>query len=117
MLRLPGEDAIVSWPNAKETIIDARDAFMARTIFAAATGIGFRVYHQRIQTLQGHGYLTCLCPPCYSFLAGSKRMGSFRILLLACDVKGKMFVKQMVPEGCATQLDVLLEDRCLFKKP
>lgn len=38
MLRLPGEDAIISWPNAKETIIDARDAYMARTIFAAATG-------------------------------------------------------------------------------
>lgn len=38
MLRLPGEDAIISWPNAKETIIDARDAYMARTIYAAATG-------------------------------------------------------------------------------
>lgn len=38
MLRLPGEDAIISWPNAKETIIDSRDAYMARTIFAAAIG-------------------------------------------------------------------------------
>ena len=38
MLRLSGEDAIISWPNAKETIIDARDQYMARTIHAAATG-------------------------------------------------------------------------------
>ena len=38
MLRLPGEDAIISWPNAKSTVIDQRDAYMARTIWAAATG-------------------------------------------------------------------------------
>lgn len=38
MLKLEGEDAIVSWPNAKETIIDQRDAYMARTLYAAATG-------------------------------------------------------------------------------
>lgn len=38
MLRLPGEDAIVSWPNAKETIIAQRDQYMARTLYAAATG-------------------------------------------------------------------------------
>lgn len=38
MLRLPGEDAIISWPNAKTTVIDQRDAYMARTIWAAATG-------------------------------------------------------------------------------
>ena len=38
MLKIPGEDAIINWPNAKETIIDRRDAFMARTLWAAATG-------------------------------------------------------------------------------
>ena len=37
-LKIPGEDAIINWPNAKETIIDQRDAFMARTLWAAATG-------------------------------------------------------------------------------
>ena len=39
MLQLPGEDAIVNWPNAKQSIIDDRDAFMARTLWAAATGL------------------------------------------------------------------------------
>lgn len=38
MLRLPGEDAIISWPNAKQTIIDVCDAYMARIVYAAATG-------------------------------------------------------------------------------
>ena len=38
MTKLNGEDAIVGWPNAKETIIDQRDAYMARTLYAAATG-------------------------------------------------------------------------------
>ena len=41
MLRLPGEDAIISWPNAKSTVIDQRDAYMARTLWAAATGTPF----------------------------------------------------------------------------
>ena len=40
MLRLPGEDAIIGWPNAKATIIDLRDKYMARTLHAAATGNG-----------------------------------------------------------------------------
>lgn len=37
-LRIWGEDAIVSFPGAQESIIDERDAYMARTIRAAAQG-------------------------------------------------------------------------------
>ena len=44
MMKLDGEDAIVGWPNAKETIIDQRDAYMARTLYAAATGASYSLY-------------------------------------------------------------------------
>ena len=37
-LRIWGEDAIVSFPGAQASIIDERDAYMARTIRAAAQG-------------------------------------------------------------------------------
>lgn len=33
-----GEDALLQWPNARQPIIAERDAYMARTIWAAATG-------------------------------------------------------------------------------
>ena len=37
-LRIWGEDAIVRFPGAQASIIDERDAYMARTIRAAAQG-------------------------------------------------------------------------------
>ncbi len=37
-LRIWGEDAIVAFPGAQTSIIDERDAYMARTIRAAAQG-------------------------------------------------------------------------------
>lgn len=33
-----GEDALLQWPNARQPLIHERDAYMARTIWAAATG-------------------------------------------------------------------------------
>jgi hypothetical protein len=33
-----GEDALLQWPRARQTVIAERDAYMARTIWAAATG-------------------------------------------------------------------------------
>jgi len=37
-LRIWGEDAIIAFPGAQTSIIDERDAYMARTIRAAAQG-------------------------------------------------------------------------------
>jgi hypothetical protein len=34
-----GEDALLQWPNARQPVIYERDAYMARTIWAAATGV------------------------------------------------------------------------------
>lgn len=33
-----GEDALLQWPGARQPIITERDAYMARTIWSAATG-------------------------------------------------------------------------------
>ena len=33
-----GEDALLQWPGARRPLIAERDAYMARTIWAAATG-------------------------------------------------------------------------------
>jgi hypothetical protein len=33
-----GEDALLQWPGARRPVIAERDAYMARTIWAAATG-------------------------------------------------------------------------------
>lgn len=33
-----GEDALLQWPGARRSLIQNRDAYMARTIWAAATG-------------------------------------------------------------------------------
>lgn len=33
-----GEDALLQWPGARRPVIQERDAYMARTIWAAATG-------------------------------------------------------------------------------
>lgn len=38
MLKLWGEDAIVDFPGAKASVIEDRDAFMAKTLYSAATG-------------------------------------------------------------------------------
>ncbi|KAK9807775.1 hypothetical protein WJX72_008889 [[Myrmecia] bisecta] len=38
LLKLAGEDALLDWPGALEAIIHQRDAYMARTIRAAAAG-------------------------------------------------------------------------------
>eukprot|EP00884_Botryococcus_braunii_P005404 jgi/Botrbrau1/14865/Bobra.0326s0011.1 len=35
-----GEDALLKWPSARNSVIQQRDAFMARTLWAAATGKG-----------------------------------------------------------------------------
>ncbi|CAL8464277.1 g3812 [Coccomyxa elongata] len=34
-----GEDALLQWPGARRSLIQDRDAYMARTIWAAATGV------------------------------------------------------------------------------
>ena len=39
-LKLFGEDAILDWPGAMDVVIRERDAYMARTLAAAATGRG-----------------------------------------------------------------------------
>lgn len=39
MYRLRGEDAIISFPGAEESVIRDRDVYMARTLRAAATGM------------------------------------------------------------------------------
>lgn len=39
--RFGGEDAIMGWPGAKKAVVDERDAYMAASIFAAATGESF----------------------------------------------------------------------------
>ena len=41
MTRLWGEDAIVSWPNARHNIIDDRDIYMASNLAALANGKAF----------------------------------------------------------------------------
>ncbi len=33
-----GEDALLQWPGARRSLIQDRDAYMARTIWAAVTG-------------------------------------------------------------------------------
>ena len=38
LVKLWGEDALLSWPGAMEPIIHRRDAYMARSIAAAASG-------------------------------------------------------------------------------
>lgn len=38
-LKLFGEDAILDWPGALPVVINDRDAYMARTVAAAATGV------------------------------------------------------------------------------
>ena len=38
MLKLWGEDAIVDFPGASESIIGERDLYMAKALHAAATG-------------------------------------------------------------------------------
>ena len=37
-MKLWGEDALLSWPGAMDTVIHERDAYMAKTIFSAASG-------------------------------------------------------------------------------
>lgn len=37
-LVLWGEDALLKWPNAMQRLIDERDAYMARSVAAAAVG-------------------------------------------------------------------------------
>lgn len=37
-VELWGEDALLQWPGARRALIQERDAYMARTIWAAATG-------------------------------------------------------------------------------
>jgi hypothetical protein len=39
-----GEDALLQWPGARQPIITERDAYMARTIWSAATG-AFSILH------------------------------------------------------------------------
>ncbi len=38
LVKLWGEDALLSWPGALEPVIHERDAHMAKSIWAAATG-------------------------------------------------------------------------------
>lgn len=38
LVKLWGEDALLSWPGALEPVIHERDVHMANTIWAAATG-------------------------------------------------------------------------------
>jgi hypothetical protein len=38
LVKLWGEDALLDWPGALAPVIDERDAYMARTLWAAATG-------------------------------------------------------------------------------
>ncbi len=38
LVKLWGEDALLSWPGALEPVIHERDVHMAKTIWAAATG-------------------------------------------------------------------------------
>jgi hypothetical protein len=38
IVKLWGEDALLSWPGAMEPVIHRRDAYMARSIAAAASG-------------------------------------------------------------------------------
>ncbi len=37
-MELWGEDALLQWPGARRPLIQERDAYMARTIWAAASG-------------------------------------------------------------------------------
>ena len=37
-VELWGEDALLQWPGARRTLIQERDSYMARTIWAAASG-------------------------------------------------------------------------------
>ena len=39
-LKLFGEDAILDWPGAMDVVIRDRDSYMARTLAAAALGVG-----------------------------------------------------------------------------
>ena len=38
LVELWGEDALLQWPGARRSLIEERDAYMARTIWAAASG-------------------------------------------------------------------------------
>ena len=38
-MELWGEDALLQWPGARQALIRERDAYMARTIWAAASGL------------------------------------------------------------------------------
>ena len=38
VVKLWGEDALLSWPGAMDVVINDRDAYMAKAIWAAATG-------------------------------------------------------------------------------
>ena len=54
-----GEDALLQWPGARQPIITERDAYMARTIWSAATGahfeFGFRPRAKNSRILNKHG--------------------------------------------------------------
>ena len=45
MVKLWGEDALLDWPGALDPVIHDRDAYMAKTILAAAKGKLTPAYH------------------------------------------------------------------------
>ena len=70
-MELWGEDALLQWPGAQQALIQERDAYMARTIWAAASGdvhsvAGVNFGHQppamcchsrsRLATLRAHTF-------------------------------------------------------------
>ena len=93
-MELWGEDALLQWPGARRALIHERDAYMARTIWAAASGDALSVAEgqavilpcvaMRLLTLQAHTLGWRL--ECTTLLLDSPIMAGGCMLVASCSL-------------------------------
>ena len=60
-LKIKGEDALLDWPGASQSILGERDMYMAKSLAAAATGLPHNAYYFFLSCLLGDRSRDCTC--------------------------------------------------------